>query len=57
MQKRKKWPLPVLRSRVPHQAALPPRPYLGGRIRKNEIGEENKGSRGNLRDRKEGGCC
>ena len=50
-------PLPVLRAtRVPHQAALLPRPFLGKR-RKNEIEEENKGSRGNLRDRKEGGCC
>ena len=29
MQKRKKWLLPVLRSRVPHQAALLPRPFWG----------------------------
>ena len=41
--------MPVLRARVPHQAALLPRPYLGRRRkngRKIEILEEGEGLRG-----------
>ena len=57
MQKRKKMAIACTKVKGTAPGGFTSKTLFGGRIRKNEIGEENKGSRGNLRDRKEGGCC